>query len=120
MKTDPLILRFLGFNTTGDLGPYTFYTSKRKGLVWFTKAPPCEPPSVMQTHQRNKFRLTGYLWRNISPEMRARWNQAPHLANLAITGYNLFTYYVLTSDVATIRTVERHSGLVLLPLEQLI
>ncbi len=118
MKTDHPILKFLGFNATGDLGPYTFYTSKRKGLVWFERSPPKEPPSPLQVHQRNKFRLTAYIWRNLSPSMRANWNTSQYLANLAVTGYNLFTYYILTLDADTIHTVERHSGLVLLPLEQ--
>ena len=59
MLKDTSILRYLGFNTQGDLGPWTFYTSKRKGLVFFAKAPPLEPPSLMQNHKRNKFRLAG-------------------------------------------------------------
>lgn len=110
------ILRFLGFNTQGDLGPYTFYTSKRKGLVFFQKSPPLEPPSLAQIHQRNKFRITGFIWQALAAEQRATWLKAAHLADLQITGYNLFTYYVLTEDVAAIETVERLARVDLIPL----
>jgi len=118
MKLDQTLLKFLGFNATGDLGPWTFYTSKRAGLVWFIKAPPLEPPSPLQVHQRNKFRLTGYLWRALSPEQQADWSLAQARANLAITGYNLFTYYVTTGDAPAIVTVERQTGLDLIPLQR--
>lgn len=120
MKLDQTILRFLGYNATGDLGPYTFYTSKRKGIVWFVKAPPLEPPTPLQIHQRNKFRLTGYLWRALVAEQREAWRLAQSRASLSITGYNLFTYYVTTGDASAIETIERQTGIDLLPLERLI
>lgn len=116
MKLDQTILRFLGYNATGDLGPYTFYTSKRKGIVWFTKSPPLEPPSPLQVHQRNKFRLAGHCWRALIPEQRAAWLAAQDGANLAITGYNLFVYYITTGDLETIQTIQRLTNLNLLPL----
>lgn len=118
MKLDQRLLRFLGFNVTGDLGPWTFYTSKRAGIVWFVKAPPLEPPSPLQVHQRNKFRLVGYLWRALSPEQRQAWLAAQAKAGLGITGYNLFTYYVTTGDAPAIQTIERQTGLELIPLER--
>lgn len=116
MKRREDILRYLGFNTQGDLGPWTFYTSKRKGLVFFQKAPPLEPPSRKQIHQRNKFRLAGMIWRSLSAEQRRSWNQAAQLAHLQITGYNLFTYYITKNDSAVVETVERLSKRDLIPL----
>lgn len=112
------ILRYLGFNTQGDLGPWTFYTSKRKGLVFFQKAPPLEPPSRKQIHQRNKFRLAGMIWRSLAAEQRRAWNDCAKKAALQITGYNLFTYYITRDDAAAIETVERLSGEDLIPLQR--
>jgi hypothetical protein len=42
---------------------------------------------------------------------RRNWEQAAKKAGLKITGYNLFTYWQLTHDRPTIRTVERQSGI---------
>lgn len=117
MKVSAAILKFLGFNTQGDLGPWTFYTSKRNGLVWFTKAPPLEPPSLLQTHQRNKFRLAGYIWRALTPEARETWLRAARQANLRISGYNLFVYWITTQDDDAIKTVQRQTDIDLIPLD---
>lgn len=119
MRRTEDLLRFLGYNHMGDLGPWTFYTSKRKGIVWFAKAPPLEPPSILQTHQRNKFRLAGYAWRSLDEEFRQRWLLAARRANLAISGYNLFIYWLLTNDDAAVHTVERQSQLNLIPLQKI-
>ena len=112
------LLRYLGFNTQGDLGPWTFYTSKRKGLVFFQKAPPLEPPSRKQIHQRNKFRLAGMVWRSLTDDQRSSWSRAAVAARLQITGYNLFVYYITTGDSAAIQTIEHQSRQDLIPLQQ--
>lgn len=117
MLADTQLLRFMGFNTQGDLGPWTFYTGKRGQLVWFVKSPPLEPPSPLQTRQRNAFRLNGYLWRQLSPKHQQNWETASKRAHLGINGHNLFTYWNLTKDNATIATVERLSRTNLIPLE---
>ncbi len=116
MRLNRSILKFLGFNTQGDLGPWTFYTSKRKGLVFFVKSPPLEPPSPKQVHQRNKFRVVGFMWRSLTPQQRKDWELAALAAHLQITGYNLFTYYVLKDGELVVQTVEAQSGITLLPL----
>lgn len=119
MKVDEKILHMLGTHVTGDFGPWTFYTSRRSGVVFFPRAPALQPPTPLQTHWRNQFRLAGYVWRRLSPESRANWLAAAHKAHLSIGGYNLFTYFILTNDTATIETVERHSGLDLIPFEEM-
>lgn len=118
MKTDQTILRFMGYHATGDLGPYTFYTTKRKAIVWFEKYWPCKEATPLQAHTRNKFRLAGYLWQALEPQQRVDWLSAQAKANLQITGYNLFVYYICTNDAPTIHTIERQAHLTLLPLEQ--
>lgn len=117
MRRTEDLLRFLGLNTQGDLGPWTFYTSKRRGLVFFQKAPPLEPPSPKQIHQRNKFRLAGMVWRSLRPEQREAWGTAAKRARLQITGYNLFVYYLTRNDAPVVRTVERLAGVDLIPLQ---
>jgi len=116
MLKDTSILRYLGFNTQGDLGPWTMYTSKRKGLVFFVKAPPLEPPSPLQTHQRNRFRLAGYVWRSLPQHVQRQWQTAAIDAALRITGYNLFVHWICRQDDTYIQTIERQSRIHLVPL----
>jgi len=116
LKINDTLLRFLGMNTQGDVGPWTFYTSKRNGLVWFVKAPPLEPPSRLQTKQRNRFRLVAAVWRSLGSQRREVWKVACERAYLQITPYNFFTYYLMSGDEHAVRTVENQSGTSLLPL----
>lgn len=106
-------LNLIGLRPTGDLGPLTGYTSKRGKPVWFLKAPPKTPPTFWQTSQRNTFRLAADYWRDLSPQQRQAWLDAAKRARLNIGGYNLWLWYQLTKDRATIRTVERQSGITL-------
>lgn len=120
MRVDDKLLHMLGTHVTGDFGPWTFYTSRRSGVVWFPRSPALQPATPLQLHQRNKFRLAGYLWARLPPDLKANWLIAAKRANLAITNYNLFTYYITTEDETTIRTIERLSALTLLPFDRMI
>lgn len=114
LNQDHALWQFFGLNPTGDLGPFTFYTSRRKGVVFFIKAPPLEPPSQRQLHQRNRFRMAAQAWREQTPAKRADWNAAAIGAGLKMTGFNLFVYFELTKDSDTINTIERYSHIQLL------
>lgn len=116
MLANTELLRYMGFNSQGDFGPWTFYTGKRGQLVYFVKSPPLEPPSILQISQRNRFRLNGYLWRTLTTQQQQNWELATKRAQLKINGHNLFTYWNLTKDDAAIQTVERLSRLNLIPL----
>jgi len=48
LRRVPNIIALLGFNPTGDLGPFTIYTAHDRRPVVFPKAPPKEPPSWKQ------------------------------------------------------------------------
>ena len=111
---DQAFFQFLGWNTQGDLGPLTMYTDKRGQLVFFAKMPPLNPPSIRQTIQRDNFTSAAILWRALTPQQRDAWERATHLARLRIPGYNLFVYWSLTGDSATINTIENQTGLTLL------
>jgi len=103
-------LNLLGLNPTGDLGHLTAYTSRRHGTVWFPKSPPLTPPTLWQLRQRDRFRHVAYLWSKLDDQTRELWALAARLANLYVTGYNLFTWYQCTRDRAALSTIERQSG----------
>lgn len=116
MLRDDKIIRWLGFNTQGDLGPWTMYTDKRKGLVFFLKAPPLEPPSQLQTSVRNAFRLAALAWSSLPPSARDDWELVSKRAYLKINGYNLFVFWSIRKEHACIRTLEHQTHINLLPL----
>lgn len=109
------MLCLLGFKCQGDLGDITCYTSKRDRVVWFIKAPPLSPPSTEQIACRDKFRAIGIAWQALSPIDREIWTATQDKAHLRITGYNLFSYWMMTGDDAAIATVAQQSGLTLPP-----
>jgi len=104
------LFRYLGWNTQGDLAGWTFYTNKKKALVWFAKAPPLTPPTDAQLRQRNVFRLVSSAWRSFPPSRQARWRRAANAAHLGCGGYALFTYWLTRHDTSTIATIERQTG----------
>lgn len=114
MKINENLLPLLGLHPTGDLGPFTIYTSKRKGVVWFPRAPPKTPPTYLQRRQRNAFRLAAKAWRATPLSGRIAWSLAAAAARLRISGFNLFVHYQTKRDTATIRTIEHITGIPLL------
>lgn len=110
LQRSPLF-NFLGLSTQGDVGGWTFYTSRRRRLVFFPKSPPTSPPTPAQRARREPFRIAGLIWQTFDEHRRRTWHDAADRAHLAIHGYNLFTYYIITRDQSTIETVERQSGI---------
>jgi hypothetical protein len=105
----------LGLVTWGDIGPFTVYRNKRGRLVWYPKAPPTTLPSDFQTFCRDKFRAAGGAWSALAEPVQRNWEEVSLKAHLGITGYNLFTYWHITQDRATIATLEHQTGITLLP-----
>lgn len=112
----PSLYHMLGFRPTGDLGPFTFYTSQRNSIVFFPKAPPLNPPSYLQTVQRNRFRLAAKQWQALPDLERTNWERVAKTAKLTITGYNLFVWAVLRNGETTIQAFSDRYGIQLLPL----
>lgn len=110
----PTLLQFLGFRATGDLGPFTFYTTKKGNTVFFPKAPPTTPPSYQQIQQRSKFRTISQFWQHHSAQKKAAWELATIKLRLRLTGFDLFTWYHTVGDRQTIATIERLANLTLL------
>jgi hypothetical protein len=103
----------LGFNVQGDLGPLTMYTSKRKKMVAFLRAPPLNPPSPIQRYLRDTFREAARQWRAQGAPNRSLWNTAVRRANLGLSGYNLWVWFSRTRNHAALTTIERQSGITL-------
>lgn len=112
----PSIYHMLGFRPTGDLGPLTFYTSAKNQIVFFPKAPPLNPPSYLQTVQRNRFRLAAKTWHMLPPAERDNWEHVAKTAKLTINGYNLFVWYYLRNGEDWIIRFQDRYGIQLLPL----
>lgn len=104
----------IGFNATGDLGPFTIYTSRTKRTVWFRKSPPTSPPSIRQLHYRNRFRCAAAAWRALPQGDRDAWNLACQRAGLYLCGYALWLWWQIRRDRPALRTVERLSRVSLL------
>jgi hypothetical protein len=114
VKQDNKLLALLGFNCTGDVGPWTLYTSKRGALVFYPRVPALSPPSAQQFSQRQRFSQAASLWRMMPQSARDNWELATKRASLKLTGYNLFTFWYTRRDLDIIRTIERQTSLQLL------
>lgn len=72
-----------------------------------------EPPTMEQIEQMNAFKASGIGWSALGLEGRLLWNNASRLANLRISGYNLFTYWICKKDREAIATIEHQTGILL-------
>jgi hypothetical protein len=111
--TDNNILTMLGWNSTGDVGPWTLYTAKDHGLVFYARVPALNPASPGQKYMRTQWELAAAAWQALSKAQRTAYESASKKLSLRITGYNLYLYQRTTGDRATIRTIERQTGLTL-------
>lgn len=103
----PSIFQFLGVLTNGDLGPFTFYTSRRGRLVFFPKSWPKDPATFHQTLYRNRWKHAAIRWRGLSQDLRRDWERMAKRAHLTISGYNLFMFYILGKGTKVVETIQR-------------
>lgn len=107
----PNLWRCLGWNTQGDIGPYTCWTDQRGQLVVSPKSPPRSPASSLQRVTRARFALAHGLWRSFAAADRAAWTQAARRQHLRVSGYNLWMSCTMLADYSYARTIFRQSGL---------
>lgn len=110
---------YLGFAAQGDLGPWTMYSSKnfgRPGIVIFAKAWLKDATSPRQKAHRDRIRAAAQAWKSLTAQQRTNWEACTKKLSLRLTGYNLFTHYHMKGDTSNIETLERQSGLELLPI----
>lgn len=103
----PSMWQFLGSNTNGDCGPYTFYTSRRKKLVIFLKTWPKDPATYHQKLNRDRWRHAAVRWRALTPQTQTAWKTLGLRANLTISGYNLFIHYMMGKGTETVHACQR-------------
>ncbi len=108
------LFSIMGLRIQGDVGPFTCYTSKRKKVVFFLKAPPEKPASEWQTSRRHRFKMAAAGWRGLTNAKRALWELATKRLSFRLTGYNLWVWYYVKGDRPGLATIERHSGLTLI------
>lgn len=110
MQTPERLFQWLGFNPTGDLAGWTLYTNKRGGVIWFPKSPPTKLRTAPQLRQWFRFVQAAQAWRSLTQGQKNEWFKAASRAHLYLSGYNLFVWWQLKPDVATLRTIARISG----------
>lgn len=82
----------LGFYPHGDIENFTIYTTSRRKVVWFTRAPPTSPASWLQRRMRNAWTAAAAEWATMSPAQQTWWRDVAALNWLKITAYNLFIH----------------------------
>lgn len=107
---DRSILPILGLRPTGDLGPITIYTSRRKKPVCFPRTTPKQPQTPLQRWQRARYKQAAAAWSHLPPTDRDLWTTAARTANLHISGYNLWTWHRTHPESRAIHTIERHAN----------
>lgn len=105
----------LGFIVWGDLAEVTIYRDKQGKTIWFPKTYPDKPPSQAQLDQRQVFRDAATEWSYRDASQKKDWHDAARKSSLCMHGYDLFVFWQTTGDEETIRTIERQTGITLLP-----
>lgn len=105
IRTAPFSL--LGFLLQGDVGGFTIYTKPKHRIVIYDAAPPKVPASLLQRHQRNRWWCDLLTWRRLSPAERDAWTRVARLANLRVSGLNLFIHTRSNTNSGTAATLSR-------------
>jgi len=88
----------MGFFPYGDFGPWTIYTSKRRKVIHFLRAPPTSPPSWLQQRQRAAWTAAAAVWSTMGESEREWWRSVARINHLKITAYNLFIIFESGKD----------------------
>jgi hypothetical protein len=113
MKSPTTGLCFLGWRPTGDLGPLTYYTTKKGRVVAYPRSPPLSPPSARQVLQRSKWQAASLRWQALAQTTRIKWSTAAKRANLRYTGYSLWMRWATTSCEGLRKTITHQTGITL-------
>lgn len=103
----------MGIWVSGDIGDLTIYTDRFGRKVAFPKAPPQEPPSEAQVHQRGRFRRAQVAWKALTDAEKKQLEIASIRGSLVMTGQNLFMSVALRDDNTALQTLARQTKTVL-------
>lgn len=115
MLTRAQLALVAGIELTGDFGGITTFTARKGKKAMFPKAWLKDPESPAQALHRAKFAAAASEWSDLTDEEKANWQQACRQLNLRTYGTSLFVSYKMTGDKSPIETIERQTGLTLLP-----
>lgn len=105
------LISVLGWTVQGDLGGWTMYTSHRRSLVFYAKAPPLDPPSYGQSLIRLNFSNAAAQWSILTDEERMSWREANQLIQSRITPYNLWLAVALKDTDQRFESLQRTTQL---------
>lgn len=103
-------MNILGFQVSGDIGGLTIYTDRYGKKVAFPKSPPKDPPSEKQLHQRMRFREAQLSWTGLSNQVKKDYENLCRIANVPMTGQNIWIHTALRNDRRAIKTLIRQTG----------
>ncbi len=106
----------LGTWVSGDVGGITIYTDRFGRKVAFPKSPPDKPPSEEQIAIRARFKTAQANWKALTDVEKGKLEAAMIKANAVMTGQNFFISISLTNDQTAKETVERQTGISLVPI----
>lgn len=99
----------LALRVTGDLGPFTIWTDKYGRTCLCLKTWLKDPASFSQITHRNRIRLAAVEWRLLHPTTRKAWLTTARVTGARCNGYMLWSYYRMTQDIKTIKTLFRQA-----------
>lgn len=103
----------LGFRITGDVGPFTCYTSQRNRPVVYPRAPALNPATRYQARVRQLFHTAAAEWRTLTPAQKAEWEKATKLLRMKITGWNFWLHTVSEDGSGYVEYARKRTGLTL-------
>lgn len=109
------LISIFGTVIWGDIAELTTYRRPDGRIVVFAKTYPDKPPSADQLAQRTALATAAAAWKALTLNQRSNWNTAARKASLCMHGYDLWIYWQLTGDDATLLTIERQTATDLIP-----
>lgn len=95
----------------GDFGDLTVYTDRHQRKVWYPRAPPKEPPTDRQMHQRHLFTLAQRSWAALTPQEKKDLEDMCRRTSASLTGQNLWMSCHIKGDWSTLETISRQAGI---------
>lgn len=103
----------IGLMISGDLGPLTIYTTKKRRIVAFPKSPPHKPGSPAQLTQRYRFAQAQNAWRELTIVQQQAYVDVVNGLSICMTGANLWIHFCLMHDIGVWDTLQSQSGITL-------
>lgn len=107
------LISICGWTVQGDLGGWTTYTSRRRGLVFYAKSPPLTPPTWAQAKIRLNFSHAAAAWSVMPQSGKDAYIAANSACHSRITAYNLFMKIALKNQNDLKTRVEEATGILL-------